>query len=93
MMKLIDIPKSFKIDDKICGMNNIFSAPEIQMDQKIDDNPKMDVWSLGAIIYMLIAGDVLQKTKNPKANSVFDFKEDAWDACNPIIRQFIEGCV
>ena len=53
----------------------------------------MDVWSLGAIIYMLVASDVLQKTKIPNADSVFDFKEDVWDVCNPIIRQFIEGCV
>ena len=77
MMQLIDCPSSIQLDDKICGMNRIFYAPEIQ-NEKLKLTPLADVWSVGAILYLMIVGEVIQKTACSNDSENFDFRETEW---------------
>ena len=58
LMQLLDCRGATALDDKICGSNRIFFAPEIK-DEAAKVTPLADVWSLGAILYVLIANSVV----------------------------------
>lgn len=57
ILQLVDIIDNVSLDDKICGLNSIFFAPEIHGRKAV--TPKADVWSIGAILYFLIVNSVM----------------------------------
>ena len=57
--QLIDIAENIPPEQKICGIHRIFFAPEVVKDTGKPVTAKADVWSLGTMMYMLIAGTVL----------------------------------
>ena len=73
IMQIIDCRSSTALDDIICGMNRKFFAPEVQ-DANVRVTHLADVWSLGAILYVLIANRVIHEERITKQDSdVFDF--------------------
>ena len=58
-------------DDKyhVTGVDRLFLAPELYM--KHDESELNDVWSIGAILYLLITGGLSEK----KNEETFDFRE------------------
>ena len=56
IMQLIELTGSFNMK-KICGIDRCFLAPELVIkDPSINITPKADVWSIGVILYILVAG-------------------------------------
>ena len=58
MMQLIDTLDNITEEQKTCGQNRVFAAPEIE-NQPVTE--KADVWSIGAILYVLHTGKVMQR--------------------------------
>ena len=73
-------------------MHHIFYAPEIY-NSRTKADPSMDVWSLGAILYMLVVGEVLQKASISKfcnkVESVYDYTEPQWSFVDTKLKHFI----
>ena len=60
VMQLIDCTSGVTFMEKICGMNRTFVAPEIEHNaSKV--TPLADVWSVGVILYVIIAGCIRHK--------------------------------
>lgn len=57
---------------ELSGVNLIFLAPEYYYSEDFDWS--MDVWSIGAIIYLLITGGV----RHHSHQESFDFREPIW---------------
>ena len=92
-MQLMDCRKATDQDDKVCGSNRIFFAPEIS-DETAKVTPLVDVWSLGAILYVLIANQVISDERLTKKDSdVFDFLQPEWSLCSEHVTEFIKGCL
>ena len=93
-MQLLDCRGATALDDKICGSNRIFFAPEIQ-DAATKVTPLVDVWSLGAILYVLIANSVVGDSKRitNQDSDVFDFQQPEWNNCSEHVTEFIKGCL
>ena len=74
----------------------MFFAPEV-MKKSSSENPitnKVDVWSIGAILYLLIAGSILDRVTNVKKyHTVFDFSDPVWGKVSVYVREFVEGCL
>ena len=52
-----DLATHIKVTDKICGISKLFMAPEcFETTEKI--TYKADIYSLGVIIYLIIAWDL-----------------------------------
>lgn len=66
----------------MCGLSKLYLAPEIQRDPDSASN-KGDVYSLGVILYMLIATDLQEDVfvskkslmSNEPHKAIFDFSE------------------
>ena len=55
---------------------------------------KVDIWSIGAILYLLIAGSILERVANcKKYHTVFDFSDPVWDKVSVNVREFVESCL
>lgn len=78
VMQLIDCASGVTYGEKICGMNSLFIAPEIENNiSRVSE--KADVWSLGATLYLLIAGCIRSKQVLSTVDChVFDFSEPVW---------------
>ena len=85
MIQLIDVPKDVTLEEKICGLNRAFFSPEVKLGGTAD-NPvtfKADVWSIGALLYLMLSGSVMHRINKLKASQksttmVFDFSEQVW---------------
>ena len=84
MIQLIDVPKDVTLEEKICGLNRAFFAPEV-IEGGTAEQPvtvKADVWSIGALLYLMLSGSVMQRISEKKASQkskiVFDFSEHHW---------------
>ena len=92
-MQLMDCRKATDLDDKICGSNRVFFAPEVS-EETAKVTPLADVWSLGAILYVLIANQVISDQRITKKDSdVFDFRQPEWSQCSKSVTEFIKGCL
>ena len=65
--------------------NYIFQAPELRSRRSDLPSPASDVWSVGAILYVLMTGG--QRTFNTFEN--FNFKESVWTSCSQEIYDFM----
>lgn len=53
-----------------------------------------DVWSLGAIIYVLIANNIISESRETKRDSdVFDFREPEWEHISEHVTEFVKACL
>ena len=80
MIQLLDIKKDISHEDKTCGLSSSFFAPEVVKGGTVTF--KSDVWSIGAVLYLMVAGSVLLRIeklkKSQSAQNVFDFSEPIW---------------
>ena len=56
MIQLLDIKKDISHEDKAIDWNSFF-APELVLGGSVSF--KTDVWSIGAVLYLMVAGSVL----------------------------------
>ena len=54
---MADLATHINVLDKICGINKLFMAPEC-FDKNEKITYKADIYSLGVIIYLIIAWDL-----------------------------------
>ena len=91
----MDISKTVTEEQKISGLNKLFFAPEL-FHKSEELTSKVDIWSIGAILYFLVCGKILDKKESSgdKA-SVFDFSEPEWNKriTQPCVRDFIQSCI
>ena len=81
-------------------MNKLFLAPEI-LDQPSKATAKSDIYSLGAILYMLITGSIDSAAEpsysdRPHIGTCyprFTFNELSWKNCSTELTQFVKKCV
>ena len=66
----------------ITGVDRLFLAPELIKNRL---GPKSDVWSIGAILYLLITGGVNDK----RHEEVFDFHENIWFNVSEEMKDFM----
>jgi len=74
MMQLIDVPEHLTLADKVCGINRIFVAPEVQSNHGY--TTRADIWSTGVILYLLVTGGT-ENEINAK-DQAFQFTEPEW---------------
>ena len=79
MIQLLDIKKDITHEDKTIDWCSFF-APELVKGGTVTF--KTDVWSIGAVLYLMVAGSVLQRIpklkKSQLPQKVFDFSEPIW---------------
>ena len=66
----------------ITGVDRIFLAPELNLS---DVGPYNDVWSVGAILYLLITGG--RSSRRPMEK--FEFKEEVWSTVSKKLKNFL----
>ena len=66
----------------------MFAAPEIELSASHQVTEKADIYSLGAILYVINAGSVMQRLDSKK-KLLFDFSEPVWDQISFSIREFV----
>ena len=64
------------------GVDRIFLAPEVN---EVRLSPKCDVWSIGAIIYLLTTGGTMDK----KHEESWSFNEPVWYATSEELKDFL----
>ena len=82
IMQLIDVSGHLTLGEKICGTNKVYIAPELlqkSQQQSLSVSEKADVWSVGAILYMLVIGRITDKMAT-KDTPTFDFSEPEWES-------------
>ena len=72
---------------RLSGVNLIYLAPEYFYGTS-NCNWKVDVWSIGAILYLLITGGVSEKTKTHE--ETFDFREPIWYNIKDYMLDFVK---
>ena len=57
--------------------------------------PKADVWGLGTLLYVLIAGGVMYRVVQDLSlqHTLFDFSEPVWSEVNTHVREFVQSCL
>ena len=64
IMQIVDVLDNVTEEQKTCGFNRIFAAPEIDLSSSTQTvTEKADVWSIGAILYILNTGQVMQRSE------------------------------
>ena len=104
-MQLLDIPHRLSISDHISGANRIYLAPEL-LDEEAIITGKADIYSMGAILYLLITKGVSENynqavsspTKHKTRGSVqpsdfFTFKESEWINISKNLQDFVRSCL
>lgn len=91
VLQLIDCTSGVPLSEKTCGLNNTFMAPEIE-DISSVVTPLADVWSLGAILYSLVAGCIRNITVTQQDN-LFDFSEPEWTMYSEHVKEFVQCCL
>ena len=64
MIQLLDLLKDIPQADKTCGLNATFFAPEVVKGGAVSF--KADVWGIGAVLYLMVAGSVMQRINKLK---------------------------
>jgi len=66
----------------VSGVDRLYLAPELN---SFKLGPKCDVWSIGAILYLLMTGGVADK----RHEEHFDFKEPVWFEVSEELKTFM----
>ena len=82
---------SSNIPKDLSGVNLLFLAPEYFSADKFDF--KVDVWSIGAILYLLITNGVKQINTKGSFEEHFNFMEPIWLAMDEFLGDFIKMMV
>ena len=67
MIQLLDIKKGISLEDKTIDWCSFF-APELVKGGTVTF--KTDVWSIGAVLYLMVAGSVLQRINKLKKSQL-----------------------
>ena len=70
---------------QISGVDRLFLAPELYKKNEVSE--LNDVWSIGAILYLLVTGGIDDKKHEEK----FDFREQQWLSVSEDLMEFILG--
>ena len=76
----------------ISGIDQIFTAPELISTNETKVSEKVDSWSLGVILYLLITGGKFELNNNSDQVN-FDFQESAWQNYSIELKDFIASCL
>ena len=74
------------------GIDQIFIAPELLSATSSKITEKVDSWSLGVILYLLITGGYFEFMNNSDQVN-FDFQESAWQNYSIKLKDFIASCL
>mmetsp|Transcript_15212 Transcript_15212/g.20661 ORF Transcript_15212/g.20661 Transcript_15212/m.20661 type:complete len:81 (-) Transcript_15212:817-1059(-) len=66
----------------VSGIDRFFLAPELNL---YDVSPQNDVWSLGAILYLMVTGGSGNKIKG----QAFEFHESIWNSVSIPLKVFL----
>ena len=66
----------------VTGVDRLFLAPELNLS---DVGPYNDVWSVGAILYLMITGGRASRRPMEK----FEFKEEVWSTVSKRLKNFL----
>lgn len=66
----------------VSGIDRFFLAPELNL---YDVSEQNDVWSLGAILYMMVTGGA----GNKRTGKAFEFTESIWSSVSGELKQFL----
>ena len=72
----------------LSGVNLLFLAPEYFGQEDFDWN--VDVWSIGAIIYLLITNGVNPEICKNDYTERFNFMEPIWNAIDEHVKVFVQ---
>ena len=89
-MQAAQCSDSFNVTEKIYGVSKLFIAPEVLTNPK-KVTGKADVYSLGVMLYALIANDLKEttNTKHQCYDPVLDFSQPQWSRFSCEIKEFI----
>ena len=73
----------------LSGVNLLFLAPEYFNGD--DHDWKVDCWSIGVILYLLITNGVVQANVNGSYEEHFNFMEPIWPAIDEYVANFIKS--
>ena len=66
----------------VSGIDRFFLAPELNLYEVSAQN---DVWSLGAILYLMVTGGA----GNKRTAKAFEFHEQIWNSVSGELKQFL----
>ena len=66
----------------VTGVDRLFLAPELNLS---DVGPYNDIWSVGAILYLMITGG--RPSRRPVEK--FEFKEEVWSTVSKRLKNFL----
>ena len=88
-MQLVALQQQDYVNDRISIASRLFYAPEVKSGEK-NVTSVADVFSLGAILYLIVMFDfkianfnIKQKTTQPGNHVNFDFSEPQWAKFSP----------
>ena len=91
VLSLLGLSENRLCSEKTCSSDNLFIAPEMfsPLDGTHPATPQADIWSVGAILYVLVTGGA----KEACGTKPFDFDEAAWRPMPPELIEFVQGCL
>lgn len=80
--------KKSEAERTISGVDQLFIEPELSSNCPHKPSDKGDVWCIGAILYLLVAGDSTEDANRDKLH--FDFQESVWTKVSSELKEFLQ---